>query len=135
MLRLRFIASLLLLCPPLYAAESLYQRGTIVDITKDVHTRELYSIVNTPVTQDDPYFQVSIAVTNVVYVGEYTPRHAADNLPLGWELNAEVQARIEKGHMFVRVPQGRELQLAIVKHYQAEKHDPKSADTATIKPR
>ncbi len=47
-----------------------------------------------------------------VYDCEYTPRHAADNLPDGWTDNAEVQIKVtDKHHVWVKQPGGIELQL------------------------
>jgi hypothetical protein len=117
----------------LFAIEKPYQTGKIVDIESKVRTRVLYYLVNTPITQDDPYYEVSVEVNNVVYVGEYTPRHSADTLPLGWDIEAEVQARVEKSSMFVRRSQGRELQLPIIKHFASSPPRPKVPEAATSK--
>jgi hypothetical protein len=104
----------------LFAVEKPYEAGKIVDIESKVNTRVLYYLGNTPITQDDPYYDVSVEVKNIVYVGEYTPRHSADTLPLGWDLQAPVQVRVEKHSLFVRRQQGRELELAVIKHFPSE---------------
>jgi hypothetical protein len=109
-----------LLLAALFAVEQPYQAGKILDVVQKVNTEVLYYIVNTPVTKDHPYYEVSVQVKNIVYVGQYAPRHSADTLPLGWNVGAGVQARIEDRTIFLRRPEGQELPLAIVKHSPAK---------------
>ena len=98
------------------AAEKPYETGRIIDVEKKSHERILYYLVNTPVTQDDPYYQLSLQLNNSVYVAEYTPRHAADSLPDDWRSGTEVQMKLsDKRHMWMKTPGGSELQLVIVK--------------------
>ena len=102
--------------PGLYAAEKLYQTGKIVDIQQKTTTRVLYYQVNTPITKDEPYYEVSVQVKDTIYVGDYTPRHAADTLPEEWNVpQTEVRVRLEKHSMFLTRPVGSELQFVIVK--------------------
>jgi hypothetical protein len=100
----------------LYAAEKQYEAGRIVTVEKKFHTRVLYYLVNTPITQDDPYYELSLQLGNMVLLTEFTPRHAADDLPDGWKDNAEVQMKVtDKHHVWVKQDGGMELQLLIVK--------------------
>lgn len=102
--------------PGFGAAEKQYQMGKIVDIQQKTNTRVLYYQVNTPITKDEPYFEVSIQVKDTIYVGDYTPRHAADTLPEEWNVpQAEVRLRLEKHSMFLTRPAGTELQFVITK--------------------
>ena len=90
--------------------------GRIVTVEKKFHTRVLYYLVNTPVTQDDPYYEISLQLGNTVLLTEFTPRHAADDLPDGWKDDTEVQMKItDKRHVSVRQQGGMDLQLLIVK--------------------
>ena len=51
---------------------------------------------------------------------EFTPRHAADDLPDGWTDDAEVQMKVtDKHHVWVKRAGGMELQLLIVKRMPA----------------
>jgi hypothetical protein len=115
----------------LNAAESSYQPGKIVDIQKKARSRVLYYQVDTPVTQDDPYYEVSVQIKNVVYVGEYAPRHAADNLPEGWKAGADIKVRLEKHYMFLERLEGRELQLQLVKHGPAKSAQSAAPDSSS----
>jgi hypothetical protein len=100
----------------LHAAEKQFETGRIVTVQKKFHERVLYYLVNTPVTQDDPYYEVSLQLGDTVLLTEYTPRYAADNLPDGWRNDPEVQMRItDKHHVTVKQADGMERQLLIVK--------------------
>jgi hypothetical protein len=106
--------------PGLYAAEKQYQTGKIVDIQQKTNTRVLYYQVNTPITKDEPYYEVSVQLKDVIYVGDYTPRHATEILPEEWAVpQAEVRLRLEKHYMFLTRPAGTELQFVIIKRIAA----------------
>ncbi len=94
--------------------------GKILDVQQKTNTRVLYYLVNTPVTQDDPYFEVSVQVKDTIYVGNYSPRHARDTLPDEWNVpQTEVRLRLEKHYMFLTRPSGSELQFVITKRIAA----------------
>ena len=59
-----------LLLPCLYAVERSYQTATLVGVQQKHRSRVLYYIVNTPVTQEDPFYQVSVQLKNTIYEGE-----------------------------------------------------------------
>jgi hypothetical protein len=100
----------------LRAAEKEYVPGQIVTVEKKFHERVLYYLVNTPVTQDDPYYELSLRSGDVLLLTEFTPRHAADELPEGWKGGSKVEMKVtDKHHVMVRQSDGVELQLLIVK--------------------
>ncbi len=104
------------LVPALYAAEKLYVTGKIIDVQQKTNTRVVYYQVNTPLTKDEPYFEVSVQVKDTIYVGDYNPLHAADTLPDEWNVpQTEVRLRLEKHYMFLTRPAGSELQFVITK--------------------
>ena len=118
-----------LLSLPGLAADKQYETARIVNIEKKSHERILYYLVNTPVTQDDPYYQLELQLNSFVYLCEYTPRHAADSLPDDWLPGTEVKMKLaDKRHVSVKGPGGFELQLIIVKR------TPGTAETAAPKP-
>ena len=80
--------------PWLQAAEKQYGPGRIVDVEKKARERILYYLVNTPVTQDDPYYELSVQQGTWLYFAEYTPRHAADSLSEEWKPGAEVELKV-----------------------------------------
>lgn len=97
------------------AVEKPYQAGRIVDVQRKTETRILYYLVNTPVTQDDPYYEVRVQIGNTVYLGVYKPRHEDEDLPQEWKAEAEVQVKVEGRHLYVKRPNGSEVVLAIAK--------------------
>jgi len=103
-----------------FGVDKVYQAGTLVEAQQRSHTRVLYYIVNTPVEQEDPYFEVSVKVNEVTYVGEYTPRHSLETLPDDWKPEAPVKVRLENHYMFVKRPNGSEMKLVIDR--QTPKH-------------
>jgi hypothetical protein len=110
------ILASLLSSPDLRAAEKPYATGEIITVEKKFHERVLYYLVNTPITQDDPYYEISLRSGDVLLFTEFTPRHAADELPDGWKDGSKVELKlIDKRHVMVRQADGIELQLLIVK--------------------
>lgn len=101
--------------PGLRAAEKPFETGKIVDVQQKAHTRVLYCLVNTPVTQDDPYYELSAQVRDSLYLAEYIPVHAAHTLPDDWQPGSTLEARVEKHSLYLRRSGGEELQLRIVK--------------------
>ena len=86
------LLAILLSACPLYAAEKQdLTAGRIITVEKKFHERVLYYLVNTPMTQDDPYYEVALQMGNMVLLTEYTPRHAADDLPDGWKDDSQVR--------------------------------------------
>ena len=108
-----------LLISSLHGAESPYVTGKIVDIQQKAHTKVLYYLVNTPITRDDPYFEIQVQVKDKIYTGEYSPRHAADLLPEAWKPDAEVKLRLEKHTMFLKRPGGEALEFGITRRVAA----------------
>jgi hypothetical protein len=129
MRRVSFCSALsLVVVLPLWAATpKSYQRGEIVSVEQKARTRTLYYLVNTPVTKDEPYYQLAVKVNQTIYVGEYTPRHSADTLPVSWSQGAEVQVKVEKRHFFVKSPSEDEIDFAVVKRVPAASWQPSDA--------
>jgi hypothetical protein len=99
----------------LFAAERQYHTATIVKIEQKTNTRVLYYVVNTPITKDEPYYEVSLRSADVSYVARYTPRHADDTLPSDWTAGCAIQVRLNGRHLFVERPGGGEVELVITK--------------------
>ena len=105
--------------PAAFGVEKPYQPGKIISVQQKEHTRILYYLVNTPVTQDDPYYEVAVQLQGATYITEYTPRHQDDTLPDDWKADTGVQARVDKHHLFVKRPNGFEIDLVVVKRIAA----------------
>lgn len=95
------------------AAQNGYIDGKIVNVADKVKSTVLYYQVNTPVTRDDPYYEISVQVKDIAYKGIYTPRHAKDLLPPEWIPGADVKVKIDGRHMTLLTPGGHEIDTAI----------------------
>ena len=107
---------LLLMCAVAFcmAETSPYTPGKILDVQQKTRTEVLYYLVNTPVTKDDPYFEVSVESNGTVYDTEFVPRHLADSLPDDWTIGSKVSLRAEKHYLYLKRQDGREVQMMIV---------------------
>ena len=105
--------------PALFAVEKQYETGKILDVQQKARTRTLYYLVNTPVTRDEPYYELTVQVRDTVYVAEYTPRHSADTLPDDWRTGTEIQLKADKRHLLVKRPGEAQADLVVVKHMPA----------------
>jgi hypothetical protein len=103
------------------AVEKPYQMGKFVDVERKVNTRILYYLVNTPVTQDDPYYEVTVQLGETVYRGVYTPLHRGEVLPEEWKAGEEVQAKVDGRHLYLKKLNGTEFDFAIAKRKRAAK--------------
>lgn len=101
----------------LAAQKKSYETGKIIEVQQKANTRVLYYLVNTPVTADYPYYELSIQVKDTVYVADFTPRHSAD--APDWHAGDSLQVKVEKRHLKVKDPEGDDLDLDIVKHTPA----------------
>ena len=105
----------LLTHPGLYSAEKRYQDATLVQVQEKTNTRILYYVVDTPITKDEPYYEVSVQLKGMVYLSRYVPRHTQDTLPEEWVAGEAVEARVAGRHLFLKRPSGSDVDFAIVK--------------------
>jgi len=99
----------------LFAVEKQYQSAEILKVEQKTNTRVLYYIVNTPITKDEPYYEVSLRLADTIYFARYTPRHSEDTLPEEWSVGSAVQARVNGRHLFIKRPSGTDVDLVITK--------------------
>jgi hypothetical protein len=93
-----------------------YEAATISDVQQKTNTRILYYVVNTPVTKDEPYYEVTLQTKDTSYLVRYTPRHAADTLDEDWQAGAAVNVRVDGRHLFIKRDNGTEMQFVVLKH-------------------
>jgi hypothetical protein len=97
------------------AAVQPYQTGKITSVDEKVRSEVLYYIVNTPITRDHPYYEVTVQAGNTQYLAEYTPRREKDGLPGEIKIDSEIQFSVEDHHMYVKREAGNDLDLIVVK--------------------
>jgi hypothetical protein len=117
----------------LAATKRQYVDGTIVDVQEKTKTRILYYQVDTPITQDDPYYEVSVQIKDTVYFGRYTPMHSSDTLPEDWTAGSHVQARIDGQHLVLKRPSGIEMNFTFTKRPAAAREPSATAPTPASK--
>lgn len=124
---MKWLCSLLfaaILVQNLPAAQNAYAEGKIVEVQDKVKTTVLYYQVNTPVTRDDPYYEITVQLKDNIYKGIYTPRHAKDLLPAEWIPGADVKVKIEGRRMMLLTPVGNEIETAVAGHTVAKTAEP-----------
>ncbi|HEX8815861.1 MAG TPA: hypothetical protein VF753_10205 [Terriglobales bacterium] len=113
----RFVATatILILSLAAFAVEKQYQNGVILKNDQKKNTRVVYWAVDTPITKDDLYYDVTIELATKVYVARYTPRHEDDPLPDQWTAGSTQKVRIDGGHLYLEDSDGAETKLVIIK--------------------
>jgi hypothetical protein len=104
---------------PLVAADSPWQYGRIVDVSKSVTTKTRAWVVNTPITEDQVAYTVSVHLQDKIIVGTYelTPEEAAP--PEEWMASYPVKVQVAGDRLYLRAPTG-ELRLRIVRRKNAK---------------
>jgi PEGA domain-containing protein len=125
--RLWRILLLLLACVPLVAAQSTWQYGRIVDVSKSVNTRTKAWVVNTPITEDEITYTISVHVQDKIIVGTYelTPEESAP--PEEWTTNYPLRVRLASGRLYLRALTG-DLTLHVVRRKLAKLMTPLTAE-------
>jgi hypothetical protein len=87
--------------------------------------RILLYLVDTPIYQEDPNFDVVVRAGGLVVVEECDPEHRWETLPVDRKPGAEVQGRIEKHRLYLRRPNGIYARFIITSRTKApaEQHE------------
>lgn len=102
------------------AAEHQYTTAQIVDVQRKTREKVNMYLVNTPVSTEVPYFELTLRVNQTDYTAEFTPRHDDEELPAEWHSGADVSARLEKHYLFLKRSGGTELRWTITKRKAVE---------------
>jgi hypothetical protein len=116
-----------LLAPPLGSSNDAWQTGRIVDVQKNVTTKTLYWLVNTPVTQDETTYTVSVHLKDKVFTGAYEAGRVQGAPPEEWVKDRPVKVQIDDDLMYLRAPAGNQFKLNIVKRKSAAMMRPVTA--------
>jgi hypothetical protein len=105
----------LLLAPRGFGVEKSFGTGKLIAVEHKSREKVDMYLVNTPVTTAVPYFELRLHLGAIDYIAEYTPRHSEEELPADWRPGFDVEARCDKRHLFLRRPDGSEMQWIITK--------------------
>ena len=117
-MRCRVLLALVLFLGPgarSFAVEGGYLALTIVRAEQKTRDRVVAYVVNTPIYQEDPYFEVTVRAGETVIVGEREPANRREMLPDNWKPGAAVEGRVDKHHLFLRRPNGTEVLFVIIR--------------------
>ena len=110
-----------------------FSRGVITSLKHTMRARTVAYQVNTPLTQEEDVYELTVQVGTAVYSGEYIPREEGVAFPADtWNEGDAVQVRLSKHDLILKRPAGVDLKLYIQKRGTAaalagkEKPDPKS---------
>ena len=99
-----------------HAIEQRYSTGKIVEVQRKTREKVTMYLVNTPVGNEVPYFELILRLNQTDYTAEFTPRHDDEQLPAEWTAGADVSIRLEKHSLYLKRSDGTELRWAITKH-------------------
>ncbi len=97
------------------AVESGSLPMTIVRAEQIARDRVVYWVQNTPLYQQDTYFEVAVRSGGQVLEGEYGPASKWETLPVFWKPGVEVQGRVKGHSLFLKRPNGVEIRFVILK--------------------
>lgn len=110
----RFFVFILLLASVQLPAADSWLYGRIADVQKSVNSKTRAWVVNTPITEDEVTYVVSVHVGDRLVIGNYQPTSEESPPPQEWTTNYPVKVLIAGDAMSVRGPTG-EVQLHITR--------------------
>ena len=103
----------------LYAVENGQLTMTIVRAEEKKRDRVVAWVNDTPIYQQDPYFEVAVRAGDQVLEGEYEPQSQWETLPVFWKPGVQVQGRVRGHSLFLKRPNGAEIRFVILKRTAA----------------
>jgi len=106
----------------LWAADSRYQTGTLIDVTHQDSSRTVGSTQNgtgsvTSVT--DREYNLTVKVGEMTYVGSYWRHWKWSYEPTDFTINGNVEVRLTAKEMYLVKRDGKELRTKIIKRISA----------------
>jgi len=98
-----------------YAVQNGEVTMIIVRAEEKKRDRVVAWVNDTPIYQQDPYFEVEVRAGDQVLEGEYEPQSAWETLPVFWKPGVQVQGRVRGHSLFLKRPNGAEIRFVILK--------------------
>jgi PEGA domain len=111
MKRSRFVALspvifFFLACAALAAQDTPWGYGRIVNVSKSETSRTKAWVVNTPITEDETVFTISVHVQDKILVGNFTLRPEESPPPPEWAAGYAVRTQVVGSNLSLRAPTG-----------------------------
>jgi hypothetical protein len=103
----------------LFAVQNGEMTMTIVRAEEKKRDRVVAWVNDTPIYQQDPYFEVAVRAGDQVLEGEYDPQSQWETLPVFWKPGVQVQGRVRGHSLFLKRPNGAEIRFVILKRTAA----------------
>jgi plastocyanin len=113
MVRFRFLVVFAILVFVSDAWSANWQVGRIQQVKKDVSSKTLYYIVNTPVAEDVVTYTISVHVDKQLVTGYYELDKVQTAPPDDWSENAPVWVEVEDKTLYLKSATSPEFKLAI----------------------
>jgi hypothetical protein len=114
-------------CVPLLAQNSGWVYGRISDVHKSVNTKTKAWVVNTPITEDEITYTISVQVRDKVVTGTYELTSEESAPPQEWTTNYPVKIQLIGDRLHVRAPTG-DLSLHVIRRKIGKPMTPLTAD-------
>ena len=92
---------------------------TIVRAETKLRDRVVAWVNDTPIYQQDPYFEVVVRAGEKLLQAERDPESAFEMMPVFWKPGVKVQGRIRGHSLFLKRPNGAEMRFVILKRSAA----------------
>jgi PEGA domain len=110
------------------ASQGTWQSGRIVQVRKDVDSKPLYWIVNTPVTRNEVTYTITVQIGQKLLAGVYTLDRSQGPPPDQWVRDWPVKVQLDGDQMYLKPLSGDDIKLRIVKRKSAAPMQPVTAD-------
>jgi hypothetical protein len=127
MKRLWPIFLLALVCMPMMAAEAPWQYARIVDVSKSVNTKTKVWVVNTPITEDETIYTISVHLQDKILMGNFELTSEESPPPPEWTSNYPVKIQVVADRLYLRAPTG-DMRLHIFRRKNARMMTPLTVD-------
>ena len=106
-------------CTVALAVESGEQPMTIVSAETKLRDRVVAWVNDTPIYNQDPYFEVTVRAGQKLLRAERDPEHRYEMLPDFWKPGVQVQGRVQGHSLYLKRPNGAEMRFVILKRLTA----------------